>query len=148
MFHRSQINRQTLVAREWSRKCNSRPYTSMLLVPRKNAQIDNVKLATSVAFHLTIATNKWLMRLTESLKAWIRRSVVFLIFTCWWLVGVGSYAAYRMIFSKRYTFDVYVVWHLVWNYLHMLQLGIHQTLGYTTRSQSRERWLLQSTAWR
>ena len=26
MVHRSQINRQTLVAREWSRKCNSRPY--------------------------------------------------------------------------------------------------------------------------
>ena len=26
-------------------------------------------------------------------------------FTCLWMVRVGSGAAYRMIFSKRYTFD-------------------------------------------
>ena len=26
MAHRSQINHETLVAREWSRNCNSRPY--------------------------------------------------------------------------------------------------------------------------
>ena len=43
---------------------------------------------------------------------------------------------------------LYVVWQLVSNELPMLQVGSHQTLGYTTRRQTRDRRLLQTIALR
>ena len=64
----------------------------------------------------------------------------------WFLCGRVQHIVWYSANNTHLT--LYVVWQSVSNELHMLQFGSHQTLGYATRFQKRERRLLQTIALR